>query len=283
MAEVGLGKPQQNARTFLNMYKDILVLGDTRKPRGTVTREILDYSFTIHPEYPCITFEDRGFNLRYAAAELIWYLVGDRYDLSICEFGSMWKTLIQSDGGLNSNYGQTIFGDGQFKWVVEELSGDPDSRRAIFIIGDKLYLRPDVNDQRCCQTIQFLIRDGYLSCFVNFRSSDAVWGVTNDIFTLCEIMKYVWLAIKHRGYPDLKLGYYHQRAISLHVYEKHFEMVEKILHKGMGGFYEINIPQAKRPQDYSFFNQKGHDYVNSNRMSEYQQWLYTRAYGPDDE
>lgn len=283
MDQITIDHAHQNGHVFLEMYKDIMKHGVTRNPRDTVTKEVLDYSFTIHPQYPCITFSDRGFNLKYAAAELIWYLIGDRYDTSICNYGSMWSTLIQGDGGLNSNYGQTIFGDGQFKWVVEELIRDPDSRRAVFIIGDKSYLRPDVNDQRCCQFIQFLIRDGYLNCYVHFRSSDAVWGVTNDIFTLCEIMKYVWLSLTFYGYSTLKLGYYHQRAISLHIYERHFEMINNLISNKMDGFYVIDIPQAKRPQDYSFFCHRGHDYVDSKEMSVYQRWLYTEAYGSDEE
>lgn len=247
---------KENAQAFLTVYNDILTKGEVRKPRGQETLEILNYAFTINPMYPLVSFNARKLNIQYAVAELIWYLVGQRYDISICEFGSMWKSLIQSDGGLNSNYGQTIFGHNQFDWVVSELVRDPDSRRAVFIIGEKDYLRPDVNDQRCCQYIQFLIRNNTLSCYSYFRSSDAIWGMTNDVFTLVEIFKYVYLSIKMYK-PTLKLGTYTQQATSFHIYEKHYQMLKDLLKEGMDGYYQVNIPMPTNPAEFVWLRQNG--------------------------
>ena len=239
----------RNCRAFLELYRQVLN-GDTYSPRGLEIKEVRNCSFTLDPRYPFTSFCARNLNLKYLAAELIWYLRGDRYDLSICDYGSMWKGLIQADGGLNSNYGQTIFGkDKQFAWVIEELVRDPDSRRAVFIIGEKDYLSNDVNDQRCCQYIQFLIRDNELECYTYFRSNDVSWGVSNDVFTLVEIFKLVYVTLV--GYiPGLKLGKYVHTATSMHVYERHYEMLERIVEDGVSGFYEIPFVLPEAPTDF---------------------------------
>ena len=62
-----------NGQRFLKMYMDVMDQGVIRNPRGTVTKEIVNYEFHIDPRYPCISFKARNFNLQYAAAELIWY------------------------------------------------------------------------------------------------------------------------------------------------------------------------------------------------------------------
>lgn len=242
---------RDNGQRFLNLYKAVMD-GDVCSPRGSEIKEVRNYSFSIDPNYPFTSFVDRNLNTSYLAAELHWYLVGDRYDISICNFGSTWKNLIQKDGGLNSNYGQTIFGvDNQFDWVCEELIRDPSSRRAVLIIGEKSYLDKEVNDQRCCQFIQFMIRNDELQCYVYFRSNDAVWGVSNDVFTLVEIFKYVYAVIS-QYMPKLKLGLYNHTAASMHVYEKHYDMLEKIIKKGMRGFYEVDFASTSNPSEYEW-------------------------------
>lgn len=249
-----------NAEIFLSMYRDVLYDGVQRSPRGFKTLEIMNYSITIDPRYPLTSFNARELNLSYAAAELWWYLRGNRYDLSICDYGSMWKSLIQEDGGLNSNYGQTIFNlDDQFGWVVEELIRDQDSRRAVMIIGDKSYLSEKVNDQRCCQFIQYCIRDNELHCYANFRSSDAIWGFTNDTFTLVEIMKYVYVQLA-MFIPNLKLGTYTHNAISFHVYERHWSTLEKLVESGMDGFYLVDLVQPSIPEEFVWLGNNNDPY-----------------------
>lgn len=248
---------RSNAEILISMYTELLYGGEERAPRGQKTIEIMNYSVTIDPLYPITSFVSRDLNLSYAAYELWWYLRGNRYDLSICNYGNMWKNLIQKDGGLNSNYGQTIFGeDDQFGWVIEELIRDQDSRRAVMIIGDKSYLNESVNDQRCCQFIQFCIRDGKLNCYASFRSSDAVWGFTNDTFTLVEIMKYVYVQLL-MFLPDLKLGEYTHNAISFHAYERHFKALEKLTKMGMEEFYLIDVTQPTIPEEFVWLRDNG--------------------------
>lgn len=253
---------EQNRDSFLTLYKDVLD-GQKYSPRGLEIKEVRDYKFSIDPRYPFTSFKARNLNLAYLAAELLWYLRGDRFDLSICEYGSMWSTLIQKDGGLNSNYGQTIFGkDMQFNWVCSELVRDPDSRRAVFIIGEKDYLNVGVSDQRCCQYLQFMIRDNMLDCFAYFRSNDVCWGVSNDIFTLVEIYKYVYAVIS-QYLPKVKLGMYHHTATSMHVYSKHYDMLEKIIKQGASGFYEVPFCTTTNPAEFNYLAERKEDFPPS--------------------
>jgi len=103
------------------------------------------------------------------------------------------------------------------------LINDPDSRRAFLhirtpedsIIGSK--------DIPCTIGLQFFIRDGKLDLVVNMRSSDLILGISYDVpaFTFLQELMALELGIC--------MGTYIHVSNSLHVYEKHFEMLDEIL------------------------------------------------------
>jgi thymidylate synthase len=74
------------------------------------------------------------------------------------------------------------------------------------------------------------------------RSSDAIWGLGCDINMFSFIYEIVYNKLL-LVYEDLEIGIYHQRADSLHIYEKHFKMVETILSNGGKNYYEIECPK----------------------------------------
>jgi thymidylate synthase len=71
-----------------------------------------------------------------------------------------------------------------------------------------------------------MIRNDELHYIVYMRSNDAVFGLKNDLH---------WHKMIHADllrdllptYPTLKLGDMHWNAGSLHVYERHFKLVEE--------------------------------------------------------
>ena len=208
-------------------------------PEINGTKELInvELQFDVTKEPTMQHFPSRNLNEKYAKQELLWYYRADRWDDSITEHAKMWKKLRQKDGGFNSNYGQVIFKPRYsplygilvepFLWCVGCLVKNPASRQAIIPIVERDYLHSECNDQRCCMFMQFLIRNNRLDCYVVFRSNDAIWGVNNDVFTLSEIFKGVYAEITVYK-PDLQIGIYHHRAISMHVYERHYEMLKKM-------------------------------------------------------
>ena len=103
---------------LLTQAKDI-------RPRNLLCKEIENASFTLSPYVRFFNFETRKLNLKYIKREFLWYLRGDRYDLSICNYAKLWKDIIAEDKGINSNYVQYIFGDeNQFGNIVRILEND---------------------------------------------------------------------------------------------------------------------------------------------------------------
>ena len=80
-------------------------------------------------------------------------------------------------------------------------------------------------DVPCTLSLQFFIRDEKLHMIVNMRSSDLIFGIAYDIpaFTLFQEILAEQLGVS--------LGSYTHMSNSLHIYERHFGMVESILAK----------------------------------------------------
>jgi thymidylate synthase len=210
------------------IYKDLYYNSDEIIVRGLKTKEIMNYQFIIKPYQRFINFESRKLSLKYIKEECLWYLNGDKYDLSICDKAKIWKDLVNEDKTINSNYGYIIFNN-NFHRIIEMLIDDKYSRRAVIMIGDNDNLNSITKDYRCTNSIVFSIRKNKLNMFVNMRSNDAIFGVCNDIpfFSILHEMAYV--SLRDLKYGNLEYGDYTHYVNSLHVYERHFKMLKKIV------------------------------------------------------
>jgi len=130
-------------------------------------------------------------------------------------------------GEINSNYGHLIWSEklyNQYDQVVCELTNNPDSRR-----GSMIYTRPSIwteynengkNDFICTNSVTYYIRDSALHCVVQMRSNDVVFGYKNDYAWQSYILS---VLANDLGY---NVGDIHWQVQNLHVYEKHFNLVE---------------------------------------------------------
>jgi thymidylate synthase len=231
-----------NRDAFLSVYADIHEYGQESAPRGQKIIEIENYMVDFDPMDPCTSFQDRKFNLQYAKDEFKWYLGADRFDLSIMSKAGTWKTLVDVDGGFNSNYGVYIFGQRQFQWCFEELIRDMSSRRAVIILAHRGQVRLDNPDHICTYAISFRIRNNALGMSVRMRSWDAIFGMTNDVFAFALVHQMMYTKLRD-VYPDLVIGDYNHVADSIHVYERHFDMLKKLIEAGPAGWTRVNIPE----------------------------------------
>ena len=229
-----------NALTFLQMYKDV-ASGEMTYPRGTRCRERTDYMLPIDMRFsPLTSFNARNLNLKYAKEEFKWYMRADKFDRSIEEHATMWQKIRQPDGSYFSNYGQYIWPN-QFWFVINELIADEWSRRATIVLLREEHLFHHNTDIVCTYSINFRIRDGALDMSVNMRSNDVIFGATNDIFCFSMLYRMVF-AYLQRKYEDLMKGVYVHKVDSLHVYERHFDMIKNIIEEGINGYYDVPIP-----------------------------------------
>jgi len=165
-------------------------------------------------------------NEDYIRKELAWYKSMSLNVNDLEDTPAIWKKVADEDGYINSNYGWCIWShDNHYQYhnALNELNKNPDSRRAIMI-----YTRPSMwhdydyhgmSDFMCTNTVQYLIRDNRLNAVVQMRSNDVVYGYRND---------YAWQDyVLDKMANELKVarGDIYWNVGSLHVYERHFDLV----------------------------------------------------------
>lgn len=220
--------------------------------RGQKYRTWDGAQLVFDPNYSMLfNFPDRKLNVRYAIEEFLWYIRANKYDDSIEKHASMWKKLQQEDGSYFSNYGQYIFSsftpDGitPFRFAFEQLKRNAGSRRAAIPLLRRDHCFHENTDMVCTFAIQWFIRNNSLNMIVNMRSNDAVWGLTNDAFCFVGLHKLMLIALQNSDeyeYMNLRLGTYSHIANTLHVYERHYEMVKKIIDFDVREVKIINEP-----------------------------------------
>jgi thymidylate synthase len=172
-------------------------------------------------------------NQDYIERELAWYKSQSLFVDDIPgTVPTIWKQIASSDGRINSNYGWCVWSDvnhNQFIHCVNELVKNPYSRRATMI-----YNRPTMhtdynvdgmNDFICTYANQFFIRDNKLVSHYIMRSNDVIFGYRNDHAWAKHVQAELHNELL-KAYPDLEIGDIIWTASSLHVYERHFHMLE---------------------------------------------------------
>jgi thymidylate synthase len=197
---------------------------------GVATIEILNAAF--------IANESAIFgtpNEDYIERELKWYRSMSR-NVNDIPGGTpeIWKMVADKNGMINSNYGWCIYSEEngyQFTKVVEELVKSPLSRRATMI-----YTRPSMHvdynkngmsDFMCTNVVQYFIRKGKLHASVYMRSNDAIFGYKNDWAWQRYVQKEVLQSINGKCNTVYDLGDLYWNVSSLHVYERHFKLVQE--------------------------------------------------------
>lgn len=188
----------------------------------------------LDPLQALLDFKVKKTNEIYCKKELSWYLSQDLNIYPQMQDVTIWKQVADKNGFINSNYGWCIFAKenySQYENCKNELIKNKESRRALMI-----YTRPSIwidynqdgrSDYICCISNQFFIRNNKLISIVNFRSQDFIYGFFNDFYWKCWVYNKLYDDLKII-YPELLIGYIDWNIGSLHCYEKHFSLLEKI-------------------------------------------------------
>lgn len=242
--------------SFDNIFRRLNEQGQFVRPRGLLVKEVENFSYILPPYVRFQNYECRKLNLSYLKREVMWYLKGDRFDNSICQHAKTWRDIVNSDGSINSNYGQYVFRPAvsQFDNVVDQLKKDPDSRRASITILNSEHLLSDTRDVPCTYSLNFRIRNDRLNMSVHMRSQDAIYGMGNDApaFSIIQEMVYASLV---ENYPQLCLGDYFHVVDSFHVYERHFKMLDEIL--AGSSYSEVDVPRISGPAEVRYLLSTG--------------------------
>jgi thymidylate synthase len=200
---------------------------------GTKTVEVINANFEADSGYIL-----RKPDLNYVEREIDWYNSQSLYVNDMDgKLPKIWSNISSENGYINSNYGYLIYSSknhDQYHNAVWALIQEPTSRRAIMI-----YTRPSMhydyneygmNDFVCTNTVQYLIRNGFLDVIVNMRSNDAVYGYNNDWHWQRYIQERMCKTLnkyeKFDGIMSIRPGMIYWNAGSFHVYERHFKILE---------------------------------------------------------
>lgn len=193
----------------------------------------------------CVTLRDieenivsiRDISPCYLLGEWLWYFTARNDVKFISMFGKMWERLTDDGVTNNSAYGYIMkkkFGFDQIEKIIELLSKDPDSRRAVININTPNERVIETKDEPCTIALQFLVRNKKLYCTAIMRSNDVYLGFPYDVAFFTELQKYIA--------DRLGIGYgeYTHFATSLHVYAKDLEKLAAIRNKPESKKFTIN-------------------------------------------
>lgn len=217
-------------------------------PRGMEVREIRDCSMEIdNPMLNIYTNKFRSSPLKYIAAEILWYFSGTNNPTYIENYASLWKSLHNTDGTVNSSYGNLLFseqnehGFTQYDWVIQSLVKDKDSRQAFMHFNKPKHQFLENKDQVCTLQSLFHIRDNKLHMTLTMRSNDVIYGFMTDWAFFSVLQYHVYLHLRDY-YPDLEMGSYTHISHSMHVYERHYDMIKNMVGPGLNEREEF-IPE----------------------------------------
>lgn len=172
----------------------------------------------------------------YIEKEIAWYEsqstnINDIYGEER-EPPAAWKYAASKHGEINSNYGYLVFSDKfyrQFDKAFIELKNNPDSRRAQMVYNRPSiwwdYKKDGMSDFICTNAQTFYIRDHQLHMVSQMRSNDVVFGYKNDRAWAIYLMEKMVGALRDWG-VDVDRGDLHWQVMNLHVYERHFHLLE---------------------------------------------------------
>lgn len=222
-------------KTFAKVYKkllsSLLIHPDyCCFPRKQQIKELINCSFEITDVNKNLYFNTyRKSPLKYISAEFIWYLMRDLDASFIEQYASLWARIKDDDGKVCSNYGNLLFGKkSQYKWACDSLIKDKDSRQAIIHFNRPYHQKDNNKDFVCTMFGQFFIRDEKLSMGIHMRSNDVIFGLSSDYPFFNVVHQQMYRHLKNY-YPSLEMGSYFHNCGSLHLYERHFDLVKNIL------------------------------------------------------
>lgn len=204
---------------------------ETINPRGLETKEMIAPDIMItNPRNRIAYNKDRNFSTMYAFIESLMIFDSSnelkyfsKFNSNIANFSDDGETLFGSYGYRIAEY---------IPQIISKLKKDNASRQMVLPILRAKDVVTKTKDIPCTLSLQLLIRNNKLNMIVNMRSNDIIWGVPYDIFVFTTIQEIIANTL------GIELGWYIHRPASLHIYETHYELFEKV---GVAGFKNVEI------------------------------------------
>lgn len=229
------------------ILNSILSSGEQAEPRGMKTLEVCPVIFTLlNPRKRCITNAERKWSFPLALGEFCWHISASD-ELDFIEFyAPQWRNFAEDNATIRGScYGRKVFQRhsgslSQWERTVQLLKEDLHSRRAVLYFNDSSNdFEAFSKDVPCASSLQFIVREGKVNAVTHMRSNDAIWGLPYDIFLFTMLQELIACEL------NLELGTYSHSVASLHIYERHFNLAEKILKNDYESF---EMPLMESPE-----------------------------------
>ena len=243
----------QNYHDLLQHIKD---QGTDKTDRtGTGTRSVFGYQlrYDLSAGFPMVT--TKKVHLKSIIYELLWFLKGDTNIKYLNDNDvSIWNEWADKNGDLGPVYGAQwrswTGADGkvvdQITDVIDQIKKNPDSRRLIVSAWNAAEI-PNMALAPCHALFQFYVAEGKLSLQLYQRSADVFLGVPFNIAS------YALLLMMVAQVCDLKVGDYVHTFGDVHIYNNHFEQVEKQLSRTPKSLPTMKLnPGIKNIFDFDF-------------------------------
>ena len=241
---------------YLELLRYIKENGTDKTDRtGTGTRSVFGYQmrFDLSQGFPLVT--TKKLHLKSIIYELLWFLKGDTNIKYLKDNGvSIWDEWADENGDLGPVYGaqwrswqgangKTI---DQITEVIDQIKKNPDSRRLIVSAWNVTEI-PNMALAPCHAMFQFYVADGKLSLQLYQRSADVFLGVPFNIAS------YALLLMMVAQVCDLEVGEFVHTFADVHIYNNHFEQVEKQLSREPKSLPTMKLnPKIKNIFDFDF-------------------------------
>lgn len=187
-----------------------------------------------------------------AAAEVAWFLTGQKDSAWIRKHCKIWDKFVEDDGvTVDSAYGyrwRNHFGRDQLRQAVTALWSNPTDRRVYLSAWDPSTDGLGAAGQKnvpCPVGFNLMVEERYLHSSIYLRSSDLFVGLPYDVMGHAMLMRTVADTLKeHPLWQDLQLGTMHVTMAHAHVYEKHYEMARRCYAEPYAGDVAIEMPSA---------------------------------------
>jgi len=219
-------------QNYLDLLRHILDTGTDKTDRtGTGTRSVFGYQlrYDLSEGFPLVT--TKKVHLKSIIYELLWFLKGDTNIKYLNDNGvTIWDEWADENGNLGPVYGAQWRSwkgaDGrvvdQIAEVIQQIKTNPDSRRLIVSAWNPAEI-PAMALAPCHALFQFYVADGKLSLQLYQRSADVFLGVPFNIAS------YALLTMMVAQVCGLEAGEYIHSFGDVHIYNNHFEQVNKQL------------------------------------------------------
>lgn len=262
------------AKMYTRMLTDVLDFPDYMpSPRGKLIFEAVNRAYCCTNPYSNIFYNTaRPFPKLYLSGELLWYFTGDNSLDTISKYSGFWSNIANSDGTLNSAYGNLIFNKhndlpySQWEWAYNSLVNDKDTRQSIMYFGRPDFQVDDNKDFPCTVCGVYSIRDNRLNFHIYMRSNDLIKGVTFDV-PFFMLLQQQMLQLLKPHYPDLQIGNYYHNVTSLHLYSADYKLARSMLESGI---IDLELPKINA----NLVDNHGVCLLKKDTTDELYNWLY---------